>query len=198
MPTRPKTIPQPESKAPAGKTVKPTAKHIGPTTWKKGDPRASQAGKIGGRPAGSASVLSDAKRKWLTQTGQTPLDFLTAVYRNQLYEDYEVEVIDEKKGLVRLYPRLDPVTGAIAVNNKHIPVEIERRIAAATAAAPYVHRKMPIGIDGGEGKPLAFVSADQLAKLSDGELAKLLEIMGRLGIGAEFEGGAQVPPSMED
>lgn len=165
------------------------------------DPKRQALGKLGaeairGRPIGAKSTISQAKIKMLAIHGQTPLEFLTAVYRNQLYSDYDVEVVDEAKGLARVYPKLDPITGAL--DCQHIPVEIERRIAAATAAAPYVHRKRPIGIDGGEGKPLTFVSADQLSKLSDDELGKLLEVMSKLGIGAEFAGGEQRQYDLED
>lgn len=67
-------------------------------------------------------------------------------------------------------------------------VDLGQRIQAATSAAPYVHRKKPIGIDGGEGKPIAMVSAAQLAQLSDEELDKLLSVLGKLQVGAEFEG----------
>lgn len=160
--------------------------------------KASEAGKKGaaGRPQGAKSLISEAKHKFLALSGQTPLEFLTAVYRDQLYSEYEVEVVDEKKGLARVWPKLHPVTGELDCTK--IPVELEKRIAAATAAAPYVHRKKPIGIDGGEGKALTFISADQLAKLDDKELSQLLEIMGRLGIGAEFAGGERDAPTLED
>lgn len=165
------------------------------------DPKHVALGKKGGaatrgRPIGAKSTISQAKIKLLSIHGQTPLEFLTAVYRNQLYSDYDVEVVDEAKGLARVYPKIDPITGDL--DCEHIPVEIERRIAAATAAAPYVHRKRPIGIDGGEGKALTFISADQLTKLSDTELAKLLEVMSKLGIGAEFAGGEQRQYDVED
>ena len=180
MPSRPKArapVQAPSPSVPAGK------KRAGFTKES-----ASAAGKKGGRPAGSKATVSDAKRLFLAQTGQTPLEFLTAVYRDQLYSEYDVEEVDAKKGLFRVWPKLDPVTGDLAKGVVKISVELGQRISAATAAAPYVHRKMPIGIDGGEGKPLAFVSADRLAELSDAELAKLLDVLGRLGVGAEFEG----------
>jgi len=180
MPRSPKSNPQAQSPAPAGKP--------GPKRFAKGDPNTIAAAKKAGRPAGSKNVVSDAKRLFLAQTGQTPLEFLTAVYRDQLYSEYDVEEVDAKKGLFRVWPRLDPVTGDLAKGVFKVSVELGQRISAATAAAPYVHRKMPIGIDGGEGKPLAFVSADRLAELSDAELAKLLDVLGRLGVGAEFEG----------
>lgn len=51
------------------------------------------------------------------------------------------------------------------------------KLDCARAAAPYVHRKMPIGIDNGSGGPIGMYSAEQLMKLSDEELAKLQQIM---------------------
>jgi len=193
--------PQSPAKAPAGKKA-PTSKRRDPSTYgfKKGDPKTVEAAKkgaqMGGRPLGVTNMISEAKRRWLNITGMSPLDFLTAVYRDQLYDDYEVEVVDEKKGVVKVFPRLDPVTGQVLA--KKIPVELDKRIAAATAAAPYVHRKRPIGIDGGDGKPISFISADRLANLSNEELAKLLEVMGKLGVGAEFEGHQPVVSRFED
>lgn len=139
-----------------------------------------------GRPLGSRSKITDAKLRFLAQTGQTPLEFLTAVYRDQLYDEYEVEVIDAKRNVVHVYPKLDPITGDVAAEK--VKVDLGQRIQAATSAAPYVHRKKPIGIDGGEGKPIAMVSAAQLAQLSDDELDKLLSVLGKLQVGAEFEG----------
>jgi hypothetical protein len=189
MPRSPNPSPKAQPNTPAGKP--------GPKRFAKGDPLASEAGRKAGRPIGSKTTVSDAKRLFLAQTGQTPLEFLTAVYRDQLYSEYDVECVDEKKGTYRVWPKLDPITGELAKGVTKINVELGQRIAAATAAAPYVHRKMPIGIDGGEGKPLAFVSADRLAELSDAELAKLLDVLGRLGVGAEFEGKHPQAPTLE-
>lgn len=139
-----------------------------------------------GRPPGSKSKLTIEKIKFLAATGQTPLEFLTAVYRDQLYADYDVEIVDAKKGLARCTPRIDPITGEL--DTAKVEVKLEQRISAASQAAPYVHRKMPIGIDGGAGKPLAMVSTEALAKLSEAELTNLLNVMSKLGISSEFEG----------
>lgn len=56
----------------------------------------------------------------------------------------------------------------------------DRRHNAATAAAPYVHRKMPIGIDNGNGGPVTFATPADLAKLSTADLKKLEEVMTKL------------------
>jgi hypothetical protein len=136
------------------------------------------------------------KLRLMATTGMTPLEFLTAVYRDQLYVDYDVEVVDAQRGLAQFFPKMDPATGELATEK--VELKIEQRIAAATSAAPYVHRKKPIGIDGGEGKPLTVLTADKLATLSNQELDNLLQVFGKLGVGAEFEGGAQRPYGIDD
>lgn len=150
----------------------------------------------GGRGPGVKSVMTDAKIRYLSLEGQTPLEFLTAVYRDQLYDEYETETLDVKKGLARVFPKIDPITGDVIANK--IDVRLEQRIAAATSAAPYVHRKKPIAIDGGEGKPVSFISAAQLATLSDEELDKLLSVLAKLNVGAEFEDGKREPYQVGD
>ena len=150
----------------------------------------------GGRGPGVKSVMTDAKIRYLSMQGQTPLEFLTAVYRDQLYSEYEVEELDKKRGLARVFPKIDPITGDIIAEK--ITVRLEQRIAAATSAAPYVHRKKPIAIDGGDGKPISFISAAQLATLKDDELDKLLTILGKLNVGADFESGHREPDQVGD
>jgi hypothetical protein len=170
-----------EAAAPA----KPGSKPRGNPKWQKG-----KSGNPNGRPVGSKNYLTEHQLRIMATTGMTPMEFLTAVYRDQLYTDYDIRVIDEKRALAEVMPKRNPETGEVCPK---VPLKIEHRIAAATSAAPYVHRKMPIGIDGGEGKPLAVVTADKLAQMSNQELDQLFAILGRLGIGAEFEGGTQTP-----
>ena len=52
----------------------------------------------------------------------------------------------------------------------------------AKAAAPYVHRKMPIGIDNGSGGPVSFISPEQLALLPSADLLALEAILGRVAM----------------
>lgn len=54
------------------------------------------------------------------------------------------------------------------------------RHECAKAAAPYVHRKMPIGIDNGAGGPINTISPDALSKLSEIELEQFQSIMFKL------------------
>ena len=62
------------------------------------------------------------------------------------------------------------------------------RAWAAEKAAPYVHRRMPIAIEGGE-RPLTVLSATELAKLGSDELERLVELLGKLGVGLPGEAG---------
>lgn len=160
----------------------------GNPTWVKG-----KSANPNGRPVGSKNSLNALKLRLMATTGMTPLEFLTAVYRDQLYDDYDVNVVDEKRMIVELLPKCNEAGELVA---KKVPLKIEHRIAAATSAAPYVHRKMPIGIDGGEGKPLAVVTADKLAQMSDAELDQMFTVLDRLGIAGhatQLEGGEQKP-----
>lgn len=50
----------------------------------------------------------------------------------------------------------------------------------AKAAAPYVHRKMPIGIDNGSGGPVSFISPEQLALLPSADLLALEAILAKV------------------
>lgn len=55
------------------------------------------------------------------------------------------------------------------------------RMWAADKAAPYVHKRMPIAIEGGD-KPIMVLDAAKLATIGTGELEHLLEIMTALGV----------------
>jgi hypothetical protein len=57
---------------------------------------------------------------------------------------------------------------------------------AAKEAAPYLHRKMPIAIEGGD-KPIRVVSVDALAKLSTDELERLQAVLTGLGVAAALD-----------
>lgn len=62
---------------------------------------------------------------------------------------------------------------------------------AAAQAAPYIHRKMPIAIEGGDSrKPVLFATMEQLSRLSDNELQILQSAVSRIGQAAsEATGG---------
>ena len=65
-------------------------------------------------------------------------------------------------------------------------VDLEVRLMAAKDVAPYIHRKMPIAVEGGE-KPIAVLSADRLATMSDKELSALNAALIGLGVASGQE-----------
>lgn len=130
-----------------------------------------------GRPQGSKSRMTLVKVRILARTGMLPLDFMTAVFRDELYDDYMQRVA--KDGRTTYW--------VPAPQAKKIPVELSHRLAAATSAAPYIHKKMPVGIEVGN-RNATIITADKLRNISSEELANLLDLMDRMGVGAEFEG----------
>ena len=65
---------------------------------------------------------------------------------------------------------------------------VSQRMWAANASAPYVHRKMPIAIEGGD-KPLTVIDATKLASMGTAELEKLAAVLEQLGVGMGGFGG---------
>lgn len=61
------------------------------------------------------------------------------------------------------------------------------RLKAASDVAPYLHRKKPVAIDGGEGKPLTVLSAEKLAAMSNEDLGALNAALIKLGAGSGEE-----------
>lgn len=69
---------------------------------------------------------------------------------------------------------------------------------AATAAAPYLHRKMPIAIEGGDQKrPILYATMEQLAKLKTDELETLYSVLDRLSPDEGSQAGATAPRILE-
>jgi hypothetical protein len=123
---------------------------------------------ISGNPAGrkkgtvTKATMLERQAAEVARSGITPLQFMLTVMRGE-------------SGKLKEWGVTGPTLG------------IKTRMDAAKSAAPYVHRKMPIGVDGGDGKPIGFYSADLLAKLTDDEVERLaqnLEMLDRLRGGA--------------
>ncbi len=64
---------------------------------------------------------------------------------------------------------------------------LKDRMWAADKALPYIHKKMPIAIEGGD-TPIQVLSADKLASMSDAEIEGLARKLGLLGAGIGNEG----------
>lgn len=62
-------------------------------------------------------------------------------------------------------------------------VPMSFRTAAAQAAAPYEHKKMPIAIEGTD-KPIPIINASELGSMSTEQLAALASALAALGLGA--------------
>lgn len=61
-------------------------------------------------------------------------------------------------------------------------VPLEARIDAANKAAPYMHRKMPIAIEGGDvSKPINFMDVAQLKGLTNKEIEVFLALLAKAG-----------------
>lgn len=58
---------------------------------------------------------------------------------------------------------------------------LDDKIDAAKAAAPYMHRKQPIGIDNGQGGPIGFYTIGDLSALTDEELVTMKSALQKLG-----------------
>lgn len=62
--------------------------------------------------------------------------------------------------------------------------DIETRRKAAADVAPYLHRKKPIAVDGGEGQPITVLSAEKLAAMSEKDLEAMNAALIKLGVGS--------------
>lgn len=140
------------------------------TLFKKGDPRINRNG-----TKGVQTKMTRKKVALMAMTGMMPLDFQMFVMRDQLYTDYDAK---EVAGVLTFTPK----DGA-----KKETVTLTQRLMAANSAAPYVHKRMPIAIEGGD-KPLTVIDAGKLATLSATELEALLKVLEKLGVSSEFAG----------
>lgn len=69
---------------------------------------------------------------------------------------------------------------------------------AASAAAPYLHRKMPIAIEGGDQKrPVLFATMEQLAKLNNDELETLYSVLDRISPDEGGQAGTTITRTIE-
>ncbi len=126
--------------------------------------------------------ISDMKRRMLAKSGMTPLDFLTAVYRDELYDDYEphqfTEVADDK---LLPYARVWKPTD----NARRVKVNLDQRIVAANQAAPYFHSKRPVQLNLGNAGNVtpASMTQEQMSALTTEELEAIIragEVLGTL------------------
>lgn len=133
-----------------------------------------------GRPKGIKNQITQTRLRIMARTGLLPLDFLTAVYRDQLYDDYQEVFIQDGRTSYFV-----PTPAALKAGK--LPVSVQQRLSAANSAAPYVHKRLPISIDVGDNKQ-KLITAEQLKKLSVPELTTLLSLVDKVGMPLEFDG----------
>ena len=144
--------------------------------WKKG-----VSGNPAGRQVGLRITLTEMRRRLYADSGMMPLDFLVAVYRDELYTKYERHLMADGKTAFFVKAKYA----------KHIPIELNQRITAASNAASYLHKKMPVGVELGQGNESS-VTASALAGLPQQALAQLLNLLDQVENAAAIEGQANV------
>lgn len=144
-----------------------------------------KSGNPNGRPPNSPNknINSDVRklRTLISTSGMTPLEFLTFAYRNQLFDKYVEKLADDGRTVV-----YEPDPKA-----KQIDVPLQLRVTCAQGAAPYVHKKMPVGIEVKE-KNAAVISTDKLRSMKTEDLGKLLDFMDRFGLSLDLASTAEV------
>lgn len=148
----------------AGQQVRAKPRRKAPGRWKKG-----QSGNPKGRPKGSKHKVTEEKIEIIARTGMMPLDFLTAVYRDELYDRYITEMLPDGRTQV-----FKPDPKALRIRCK-----LPQRIQAATSAAAYVHKKMPVGIEVSD-KNQRLATAQRLALLSQQQLDALVQVLDQI------------------
>ena len=131
----------------------------------------------------SPTALTLLKLQLISRTGMLPLDFMTAVYRDQLYDDYVERLLED--GKTKYY---EPAPKA-----KKITVTLDQRISCAAHAAAYIHKKMPVGIEV-KDRNTANLHSQRLSGMSVGDLSQLLQFIDSLGVVAD---AARLPVTLE-
>lgn len=103
--------------------------------------RSSKKTKTGGRKAGTPNKKTQEQIKAVEETGLTPLQFLTNIYREECPEEL-------KDGLSLADDKAAAIAKLLGWN--------DRRIDAAKAAAPYVHAKLISVHETGDKKKQSF------------------------------------------
>jgi hypothetical protein len=99
----------------------------------------------------------------------------TRHYYSRLTNEQRQEIAKAANGLTPLELFLSVVR-----SEKEVP--IDARIEAAKAAAPYMHRKMPIAIEGGDpSKPINILDIASMKDMSKKEIETLLALLAKAG-----------------
>lgn len=144
--------------------------------------KSGQSGNPAGRPPGAKNKLTEMKHQLIASSGMTPVEFLTFVYRDQLYDSYTEKLASD--GRTTYFER--------APNAKKIDVTLNQRISCALGAAPYIHKKMPVGIEL-KDKNTAIISTEKLRGMKEHELGALLDFMDKFGLSVDLASTSEVP-----
>lgn len=140
-----------------------------------------KSGNPSGRPKGLQNKLTETKHQLIASSGMTPVEFLTFVFRDQLYDNYIEKLSGDNK--TTYFEK--------AENAKKIDVSLNQRISCAMGAAPYIHKKMPIGIEV-KDKNTAIISTEKLRSMKEEDLGKLLDFMDRFGLTVDLAATSEV------
>ena len=95
---------------------------------------------------------------------------------------------EERQDLANRTGGLTPMEFLASVLREGSGADFDDRIDAAKALAPYMHRKMPIAIEGGDpSKPINIMDVASLKGLKDAEIKTLLTLLKKAG--ANLVGG---------
>lgn len=187
---KPATQPAAAAKKPRRKSVvdSPVKKAIADTTIGRSHPKSRHV--VGRTPEQLAASEAVAKR-WAAQKSGVPLETLTPkgggksinpAGKTPSWAGRVNRLTDEERlELVRKY-KVTPLQFLLSVmSDENEPMD--ERIDAAKAAAPYMHKKMPIGIEVnpafGAG---TLINADALAGMREEDLDALLRLGAQQGI----------------
>jgi hypothetical protein len=126
----------------------------------------------GGKPKGAIALtarLSEEERQAIAKRqGITPLEFLVSVLREPDWGIEEVPILDRDGNDTGETERME------------VGVTMKVKMDAAKAALPYMHKRMPIAIEGGD-KPLAVFDMSALRGLSTPEIEALMTLLDKVG-----------------
>lgn len=147
-----------------------------PNGFKKG-----KSGNPAGRQIGQRIALTELRRRLYADSGMMPLDFLVAVYRDELYTAYERHLLPDGKT-----PFFIPTKNA-----KRVEVTLNHRIICASNAASYLHKKMPVGLEVPQGNESSATAA-ALAALPHKSLHTLLTLIDQVENASLINGESQL------